>query len=165
MGRKFVQTTSSELIVMAKLMHKADNCPVSGSTHYGLVMKYQVVRVVQGVYLNSFIYVAHGAPELARAVYYKHCGSLTRFLVGDLHRLRLKLKLETNASPFDIMIDPYSQDKSKRYLCLKADKILNGEDNSDSDSDSYSDSNSDYDDNGSQSSDDSDDEFDVESDN
>ncbi|KAL6052588.1 hypothetical protein QOT17_018475 [Balamuthia mandrillaris] len=92
---------SSELVVRGQLLDKRD-CPPSGKEHYGLVMKYQLLEVISGVWQNpardTVLYVAHGAPEMSRSLYYKFCGTLKSFNVGDVHRLRLKEKLPEDFS-------------------------------------------------------------------
>jgi len=124
MGREINTTAASgELVLDAQLTDKQP-CPDSGDKHYGLVMKYKVITVHSGSYEDEFIYVVHGAPELARCIYFKYCGNLKEFEVGSVHTLRLKEKLR-NPSPFEIVIDPYLQDDGLRYLCLKVDLCNN----------------------------------------
>ncbi|KAL6063553.1 SAP domain-containing protein [Balamuthia mandrillaris] len=122
---------SSELVVRGQLLDKQD-CPPSGKEHYGLVMKYQLLEVISGVWQNpasdTVLYVAHGAPEMSRSLYYKFCGTLKSFNVGDVHRLRLKEKLPGNPSPFDVVVDPYLEhDERARFLCLRADPAFSVE--------------------------------------
>jgi len=122
MGRELLSYVSPEIVVTAKLLDKK-TCPDSGEKHYGLVMKYKIKKVITGNFSSKEIYVAHGAPELPRFIYFEFNGSLRSFEVGAVHRLRLKEKLEGNASPFDILVDPYlfSEPSAKRYLCIKVD--------------------------------------------
>jgi len=58
------------LVIIGKLVDK-QSCPQTASVLYGLVMKYEVVSVVEGEYPHPVIYVVHGAPELPRTTFNK----------------------------------------------------------------------------------------------
>jgi hypothetical protein len=72
--QSFDHSDEKEVIVIGQLLDKQP-CPESGSTHYGLVMKYKLISVVEGGFAeadsNGNLFVVHGAPELPRYVYYK----------------------------------------------------------------------------------------------
>lgn len=121
MGKE-IPPVDVEYVVVAQLIDK-QSCPNSALILYGLVMKYKVVKVLKGAFKadEDIFYVVHGAPELPRNEYYKFCGTLRSFVVGETHRLRLKTKLKYNSSPFDLVVDPYESCDGDRYLCLTAD--------------------------------------------
>jgi len=124
MGRTVrISRGDAELYLVAKLVDM-QACPAtSSSRHYGLVMKYEVKDILEGDYSKKYAYVLHGAPELPRYTYYKFSGTLAKFEIGGVHRLRVKKKLRGSDSPFDAVVDPYhsTEPNDPRFLCIKAD--------------------------------------------
>mmetsp|Transcript_21922 Transcript_21922/g.85908 ORF Transcript_21922/g.85908 Transcript_21922/m.85908 type:complete len:138 (-) Transcript_21922:168-581(-) len=136
MGRKVEEVQlRKDLHVRARLKEMLLNSvPASTPSHYGLVMKYELLLVIDGdeselpfpYSKGDTVYIVHGAPLLPRSTYHTHGGSLVRFRVGDVHNLRLKLKIKDNPSPFDSMEDPYPHNDEPRYLCLRVDLARRG---------------------------------------
>ncbi len=74
MGKEFESNSgpNREIVVVARLLDR-QYCPDSGERHYGLVMKYKLITTLLGCVKSEgdTLYVVHGAPELARFIYYK----------------------------------------------------------------------------------------------
>ena len=112
------------LALTAELDEIAGQFPANDLYNYAYVMKYKVIKVLQGTYADSVILVAHYNPKLAREEVKdeqdaKVGGGLKSFQAGDAHYLVL--------DPLDgvwtgAVEDDYFKDKRPRYWALWADK-------------------------------------------
>ncbi|MCY1069328.1 hypothetical protein OV090_31595 [Nannocystis sp. RBIL2] len=58
--------------------------------HVKLVMRYEVLEVIEGTYAEQDLYVAHSCPEMGADRCRKLPGeALRRFKAGDVHRMRV----------------------------------------------------------------------------
>ena len=89
MGRKVEERRDLELIVIAKLL-EINNASIVSSQHYGLVMKYQFITLLEQrggtkeefkVEEGEVILIVHGAPDLPRSSYHKVCFLFTLLLI------------------------------------------------------------------------------------
>lgn len=113
-----------ELVMTAKLLEIPGSFPANDLYNYAFVMKYQVVKVLQGTYGEPDILVGHYNPRFARDEVKdeqdaKVGGNLKSFQVGDVHYLVL--------SPLDglwtgAVEDDFFKEKRPRYWGLWADK-------------------------------------------
>ncbi|MDB5105918.1 MAG: hypothetical protein JWP91_3607 [Fibrobacteres bacterium] len=113
-----------ELVITARLMEIPGAFPANELYNYAYVMKYKVLKVIQGTYADSEILVGHYNPRLAREEIKdeqdaKVGGNVKSFQVGDAHYLVL--------SPLDGVFtgaveDDYFKDKRPRYWALWAEK-------------------------------------------
>lgn len=113
-----------ELVLTAKLAEIAGPFPANELYNYAYVMKYQVLKVIQGTYGDTDILVGHYNPRLPREEIKdeqdaKVGGNVKSFAVGDVHYLVL--------SPLDgiytgAVEDDYFKEKRPRYWALWADK-------------------------------------------
>lgn len=113
-----------ELVITAKLADIPGSFPANDLYNYAYVMKYQVLKVVQGSYPDTEILVGHYNPRMARDEVKdeqdpKVGGNVKSFQVGDVHYLVL--------SPLDgvwtgAAEDDYFKEKRPRYWALWTDK-------------------------------------------
>ncbi|WAS89857.1 hypothetical protein [Nannocystis punicea] len=81
---------STELTVIARLVerHSAPGC---GVLHIKLVMRYEILEVVEGTYTGRDLYVAHSCPEMGADRCRDVPGQAVRgFRNGDVHRMRVQ---------------------------------------------------------------------------
>ncbi|MDQ3003045.1 MAG: hypothetical protein M3Y08_17505 [Fibrobacterota bacterium] len=113
-----------ELVITAKVLNIPGSLPANDLYSYAYVMKYQVLKVVQGSYPDTEILIGHYNPRMARSEVKdeqdpKVGGNVKSFQVGDVHYLVL--------SPLDgtwtgATEDDYFKEKRPRYWALWADK-------------------------------------------
>ena len=113
-----------KLVITAELADIPGQFPANDLYNYAYVMKYKVVRVLQGSYGEPEILVGHYNPRIARAEIKdeqdaKVGGDVTSFQKGDTHYLVL--------NPLDgewtgAVEDEYFNDKRPRWWALWADK-------------------------------------------
>ncbi len=116
---------AGELVLAAELLEIPGSFPANDLYNYAYVMKYKVVKVVQGSFAESEILVGHYNPRFAREEITddqndKVGGNLKSYRVGDIHYLVL--------SPLEgvwtgAVEDDFFKDKSKRYWAAWADKV------------------------------------------
>lgn len=112
------------LVLTAELDEIAGQFPANDLYNYAYVMKYKVIKVLQGTYADSVILVAHYNPKMARDEIKdeqdtKVGGGLKSFQAGDAHYLVL--------DPLDgvwtgAVEDDYFKEKRPRYWGLWVDK-------------------------------------------
>ncbi|MEO6094539.1 MAG: hypothetical protein ABIW76_02295 [Fibrobacteria bacterium] len=103
--------------------------PANELYNYAYVMKYRVLKVIQGAYGDTDILVGHYNPRLSRAGILderdaKVGGNVKSFAVGDVHYLVL--------SPLDgiytgAVEDGYYRENRTRYWALWADMAFTSE--------------------------------------
>lgn len=112
-----------QIVMIAKVAEIPGAFPANDLYNYCYVMKYQVVKVLQGAYADPDILVGHYNPRIARDQVKdeqdsKVGGNVKSFAVGDVHYLVL--------SPVDglwtgSMEDDFFKDKRPRWWALWAD--------------------------------------------
>ncbi|MBI4509060.1 MAG: hypothetical protein HY698_05465 [Deltaproteobacteria bacterium] len=109
--------SSAPLVLIARLLNKGPDTPGCGIFHFVVVMRYEVVQVVEGAYGEREIYVAHGCPEMSRRKYQGvQAGDLEAFRVGELHRLALR-----QPRPSEAFTDSFRDKKLPRFVAARAD--------------------------------------------
>lgn len=113
-----------KLVLVAELIDIPGQFPANELYNYAYIMKYKVLKVVQGSYGDAEILVGHYNPRIARNDIKddqdsKVGGNLTSFQKGDVHYLVL--------NPLDgewtgAVEDEYFNDKRPRWWALWADK-------------------------------------------
>jgi hypothetical protein len=113
-----------KLVIVAELTDIPGQFPANELYNYAYIMKYKVLKVVQGSYADAEILVGHYNPRIARNDIKddqdsKVGGNLTSFQKGDVHYLVL--------NPLDgewtgAVEDEYFKDKRPRWWALWADK-------------------------------------------
>ena len=113
-----------KLVITAELADIPGQFPANELYNYAYVMKYKVVRVIQGSYGEPEILVGHYNPRIARAEIKdeqdaKVGGNVASFQKGDVHYLVL--------NPLDgewtgAVEDEYFNDKRPRWWALWADR-------------------------------------------
>lgn len=113
-----------KLVLIAELAEIPGQFPANELYNYAYIMKYKVVKVLQGAYGDPEILVGHYNPRIARAEIKdeqdaKVGGDVTSFQKGDVHYLVL--------NPLDgewtgAVEDEYFNDKRPRWWALWADK-------------------------------------------
>ncbi len=114
-----------ELVITAKLDDIPGEYPANDIYNYAYIMRYKVIKVVQGSYADSVILVGHYNPRFAREEIKDEQGSkvggnVKSFTVGDVNYLVLT-NLEKNWN--GAVEDGYFKDKRTRYWALWADKL------------------------------------------
>jgi hypothetical protein len=86
-----------DVVVVARLLDAGPATPHCGRLHVGVLMRYQVVRVVRGSLPSREFLAAVGCPTMSRASYGgAAAGTLRAFRVGDVHRLVLSRTVPSN---------------------------------------------------------------------
>jgi hypothetical protein len=115
---------AGELVLIARLAEIPGSFPANDLYNYAYVMKYQVVKVVQGTYADADILVGHYNPRIARNEIKdeqdaKVGGDVTSFQVGDVHYLVLS---QLDGIWTGAVEDDYFKEKRPRYWASWADK-------------------------------------------
>jgi hypothetical protein len=113
-----------ELVVTARLVEIPGSFPANELYNYAYVMKYQVLKVIQGTYADSVILVGHYNPRLSREEIKdeqdsKVGGNVKSFQVGDTHYLVLS---QLDGVFTGAVEDDYFKEKRPRYWALWTDK-------------------------------------------
>jgi hypothetical protein len=113
-----------QLVITAQIEEIPGAFPANDLYNYAYVMKYKVLKVIQGTYADPDILIGQYNPRIARADIKdeqdaKVGGNVKSFAVGDVHYLVL--------SPLDglwtgSVEDDYFKDKRPRYWALWSDK-------------------------------------------
>ena len=77
---------AEDLIVLGRLSAIEKDLPGCGVFYIGGVAEYEVLHVISGAYAEKRIFVVHGCIEMPRS---GEAGTLTSFVVGDIHKLVL----------------------------------------------------------------------------
>lgn len=101
---------SGKLEVLARLV-EPKSTPHCGVLHLAAVMRYEIVRVLQGTYDERELYAGHSCPEMSAT----RCRDLPgkavkRFKAGDVHLLRLDPR-SLGAS----LVDTFADKRLPRY--------------------------------------------------
>lgn len=113
----------ADVDVVAKLVEIPGSLPPDDLYDYAYVMKYEVV---EGALVGRTLYVAHYKPTRKRSDIKDKMkgvvtGSLKKFKVGDVHKMRLTPNLKKVWSG-PVTDDYFASDRaSTRYFCLKVD--------------------------------------------
>jgi hypothetical protein len=112
--------SAQEAIVLARLRDAGTGTLGCGMFHFGVVMKYEVLRVLDGEHRGSLLYATHGCPEMPRTIYGgEAAGTLKQFRVGEVHRLVLWPKPPAE----DVtIVDAFKTAKGRRYWVHRADE-------------------------------------------
>lgn len=114
-----------EAIVLARLGDGGTRTPDCGMFHFAVVMKYEVLRVLEGEHRGSLLYATHGCPEMPRSMYGgQRGGTLKRFRVGDVHRLVLWPKPPAGDMT---IVDAFKTARGERYWVHRADEASEDE--------------------------------------
>jgi hypothetical protein len=115
---------AGKLVLVGELIDIPGQFPANELYNYAYIMKYKVLKVVQGSYGDPEILVGHYNPRIARNDIKdeqdsKVGGNVTSFQKGDVHYLVL--------NPLDgewtgAVEDEYFNDKRPRWWALWADK-------------------------------------------
>src|SRR6266446_3521144 len=80
---------AEELVLLGRLKAMERDVAGCGVLYFGNVAEYEVLRVVSGTYAQKRIFVVHGCAEMPRPTLSKDAGTLTSFVIGDVHKLVL----------------------------------------------------------------------------
>lgn len=113
------------LIVNARLIEIPGNYPENVLYDYVYVMKYRIINVVQGSYVEKEILVGQYNPRMARNLIKDKKmdqfvnGNVTKFNVGEKHTLKLIHPIESVWK--DAVEDEYKYlgDESERYFAVE----------------------------------------------
>lgn len=116
---------AGDLVLTAELLEIPGPFPANDLYNYAYVMRYKVLRVIQGQYADGDILVGHYNPRLARGEVKddldgKVGGNARTFQVGDVHYLVLNGLDETWSGALE---DDYFKDRRRRYWALWADRL------------------------------------------
>ena len=95
-----------ELVVEAALSDVGLPAPNPGTIYSISLMRYEVIKIIQGRYPHPAIFVGHHRPDLSER----------EFTVGGKHRLRLSKEFPEHASILDKFQTPVS--RNEPYFCL-----------------------------------------------
>ena len=109
------------LVVTARLEAIGGEFPPNKLYDYAFVMKYRVLKVHRGTFSDEYIYVGHYNPLKPRAEAQdkysgKLGGNVTRFQVGDVHRMALEGPLDQHF--MGGIIDKHIKEKGPRYWAV-----------------------------------------------
>jgi hypothetical protein len=113
-----------ELVMTAELAEIPGSFPANDLYNYAYVMKYRVLKVIQGTYADADILIGHYNPRFARGDIKdeqdpKVGGNVKSFQVGDVHYLVLS---HLDGIWTGSVEDDYFKDKRPRYWALWTDK-------------------------------------------
>ncbi len=111
------------LVVEARLVEIPGTFPPNDLYNYVYVMKYRVLRVLQGSYGRDEILVGHynplvPRPKITGKMKDKVAGDVQRFAEGDVHRLVLVKPLQKMWS--DAVEDEYFDEEADKYFAVGA---------------------------------------------
>jgi hypothetical protein len=89
-----------ELVVVARVVAASSGAPHCGILYAATVVKYEVLKVIQGAYGEPLLYATHGCVEFALAAGIK-------FKAGEIHVLTLTRSYEYSVASFDTVGDPH----------------------------------------------------------
>jgi hypothetical protein len=114
------------LVLLALLLDPGAKAPDCGVLHVAVVMKYEVVQVLEGDYGFKHLYAAHGCPELSRQSYMgPEGGDLQAFRRHDVHRLVLR----PGPPPPGVgpALDHFGDAALPRFFVTRADLVRGGD--------------------------------------
>lgn len=116
---------AGKLVVTAELMEISGPFPANELYNYAFIMKYKVVKVLQGEYKDADILVGHYNPRIPRSEIADEQkpnvgGNLKSFQIGDLHYLVLD---DLDGIFHGSIEDDYYKDRRGRYWARWADKL------------------------------------------
>lgn len=108
-GASEVPVATGPLIVIARLADWGHAVPPCGRGHFITVMRYEIVRVVEGTLDGQDFFVAQSCPDMGWGP------ALSPFRVGETYRLSLRPfhKSDTNAAS---LVDAFAKDKRHRFV-------------------------------------------------
>jgi len=126
---------AKQLVITAKLTEipgtgEFTNYPKSSVYYYHIdVLRYEVVKVLQGDYDEEIIMVGQYIPLVARAKIKDKMdkyvdGDLEEFRAGDIHQLTLDMPIKKYYDRDDAVFDDYFDDEEgDRYYALRTDLV------------------------------------------
>ncbi|MCY1007181.1 hypothetical protein OV079_16785 [Nannocystis pusilla] len=103
--------------MLARLVDRK-SAPGCGDLHIKLVMRYEVLEVIEGTYTERDLYVAHSCPEMGADPCRKLPGEgLRRFKAGDVHRMRV------HRPRWGSYLDLYADKRLPRYYARCANLV------------------------------------------
>jgi len=114
------------LIINARLLEIPGTFPPNDLYNYVYILKYRILKVVEGSYREKEIFVGQYNPLIARTAIKDKMknvvdGNVKKFSVGDKHILTLIKPIDKVWA--EAIEDEYFDDESDKYYALKTDRL------------------------------------------
>jgi hypothetical protein len=114
---------SDTLVVIGRVAEIPSAFPSNGLYNYIYIMKYRIVKVVQGTYTGKTILVGQYNPLIPRDQIKDNMdkyvgGNVKKFIVGDMHRLVL---IPIDSKWQQSLVDDYFDSDMQKMYALKTD--------------------------------------------
>jgi hypothetical protein len=109
-----------DLVVLGRLKDIEKEVAACGVFYVGSVAQYEVLQVLSGTYTGKTIFVVHGCTEMPRSTLSKDAGTLTSFVIGDVHTLVL---VPENIQRIEIFNATKIPPPFSPYFCKRVDPL------------------------------------------